>query len=76
MATIIKPSITQRLKILLSVLLTVLKLRFSLVRKYFWFLVMVESCPESLKIDSSNALVCSGEVPCFDGRLARSSFST
>ena len=76
MHTIIKLSITLKLKILLSVLLTVLKLRFSLVRKYFWFLVMVESCPDSLKIDSSNADVCSGDVPCFEGIEARSSFST
>jgi len=43
MQTIIKLSITLKLKILLSVLLTVLKFRFSLVRKYFWFLVIVES---------------------------------
>ena len=76
MATIMRDSITLRLKILLSVLLTVLKLRFSLVRKYFWLRVMVESWPESLKMDSSRAEVCSGDVPCFDGRLVRSSFST
>lgn len=75
-ATIIRLSIMLRLKILLSVLLTVLKLRFSLVRKYFWFRVIVESWPESLKMDSSNADVCSGEVPCFEGKLVRSSFST
>jgi hypothetical protein len=74
--TIIKLSMTLKLKILLSVLLTVLKFRFSLVRKYFWFLVIVESWPESLKIDSSNADVCSGDVPCFAGIEARSSFST
>jgi hypothetical protein len=76
MQTIIKLSMTLKLKILLSVLLTVLKFRFSLVRKYFWFLVIVESWPESLKIDSSNADVCSGDVPCFAGIEARSSFST
>ena len=76
MQTIIKLSITLKLKILLSVLLTVLKFRFSLVRKYFWFLVIVESWPEILKIDSSNAEVCSGDVPCFEGIEARSSFST
>ena len=76
MQTIIKLSITLKLKILLSVLLTVLKFRFSLVRKYFWFLAMVESCPESLKIDSSNAEVCSGDVPCLEGIDARCSFST
>ncbi len=76
MQTIIKLSITLKLKILLSVLLTVLKFRFSLVRKYFWFLVIVESRPEILKIDSSNAEVCSGDVPCFEGIEARCSFST
>lgn len=37
---------------------------------------MVESWPESLKIDSSNADVCSGVVPCFEGIEARGSFST
>lgn len=37
-----------KLAILFSVLRTVLKLRFSLVLKYFWFRVMVESCPETL----------------------------
>ena len=76
MATIIKLSIILRLKILCSVLLTVLKLRFSLVRKYFWFRVIVESWPESLKMDSSKADVCSGDVPCLEGKLVRSSFST
>lgn len=74
--TIIKLSITLKLKILLSVLLTVLKFRFSLVRKYFWFRVMVESWPESLKIDSSRAEVCSGDVPCLAGIAARCSCST
>ena len=76
MQTIIKLSITLKLNILLSVLLTVLKLRFSLVRKYFWLRVIVESWPESLKIDSSRAEVCSGEVPCFEGIAARCSCST
>jgi hypothetical protein len=76
MQTIIKLSITLKLKILLSVLLTVLKFRFSLVRKYFWFLVIVESRPEILKMDSSNAEVCSGDVPCLEGIEARCSFST
>lgn len=75
-AIIIKLSITLRLKILRSVLRTVLKLRFSRVRKYFWLRVMVESWPESLKMDSSRAEVCSGEVPCLEGKLVRSSFST
>ena len=76
MQTIIKLSITLKLKILLSVLLTVLKFLFSLVRKYFWFLVIVERSPEILKIDSSNAEVCSGDVPCLEGIEARCSFST
>ena len=59
-----------------SVLRTVLKFRFSLVRKYFWFLVMVDSWAESLKMDSSSTDVCSGDVPCLEGSCARSSFST
>lgn len=59
-----------------SVLLTVLKLRFSRVRKYFWFLEMTESWPESLKAASSRTEVCSGEEPCLEGRLTRASFST
>ena len=75
--TIIRLSMTLKLKILLSVLLTVLKLRFSRVRKYFWLRVMVESWPESLKIDSSRAEVCSGDVPSLKGSWAsRCSFST
>lgn len=37
---------------------------------------MVDSWPESLKIDSSRRDVCSGDVPCFAGITARSSFST
>jgi hypothetical protein len=76
MQIIIKLSITLKLKILLSVLLTVLKFLFSLVLKYFWLRVIVESCPESLNIDSSNADVCSGVVPCLEGIDARTSFST
>lgn len=74
--TIIKLSITLKLNILLSVLRTVLKLRFSRVRKYFWLRLMVDSCPESLKMDSSSADVCSGDVPCLAGSCARCSFST
>jgi hypothetical protein len=58
------------------VLRTVLKLRFSRVRKYFWFREMVESWPEILKTDSSRDVVCSGELPCLEGRLTRASFST
>jgi hypothetical protein len=77
MHTIIRLSMTLKLKILLSVLLTVLKFLFSRVRKYFWLRVMVESWPESLKIDSSSAEVCSGDVPCLEGIWAsRCSFST
>lgn len=48
METIIKDSITLKLKIRRSVLRTVLKLRFSRVRKYFWLRETVESCAESL----------------------------
>lgn len=59
-----------------SVLCTVAKLRFSRVRKYFWFLLMVESWPEILKMDSSRTEVCSGDVPCLEGSWARDSFST
>lgn len=66
----------EKLNILFSVLLTVLKFRFSRVRKYFWLRLMVESWPESLKMDSSRAEVCSGVVPCFCGREVRCSFST
>ena len=37
-----------KLTILPSVLRTVLKFRFSRVRKYFWFLVIVDSWPDTL----------------------------
>lgn len=40
---IIKPSITLKLKIRRSVLRTVLKFRFSRVRKYFWFREIVDN---------------------------------
>ena len=75
---IIRPdSIKLKLNILFSVLLTVLKLRFSRVRKYFWLREMVESWAESLRMDSSRTDVCSGDEPCLDGILARAaSFST
>lgn len=46
--TMHKFSTTENLKIRCSVDRTVLKLRFSRVRKYFWLRVMVESWPESL----------------------------
>src|SRR3569833_1421660 len=73
----IKPIwIRLKLMILFSVLRTVLMFRFSRVRKYFWLRVMVESWPEILKTDSSSTDVCSGELPCLDGRLTRASFST
>lgn len=76
MDTIIKPSMTLKLKIRRSVLRTVLKLRFSRVRKYFWLREMVDSWAESLKIDSSSAEACSGLAPCLEGSCARCSFST
>ena len=70
-------SAIEKLNILPSVLFTVLIFLFSLVRKYFWFRFMVESELETLYIDSSSAVVCSGEVPCLDGSAAaRDSFST
>ena len=58
--TIIIPSMMLKLNIRLSVLLTVEKFRFSLVRKYFWLRVMVLSWPDSFVIDSSRTEVCSG----------------
>jgi hypothetical protein len=51
-------------------------LRFSRVRKYFWLRLMVDSCEESLRIDSSSTEVCSGVEPCLAGSWARDSFST
>lgn len=59
-----------------SVLSTVAKLRFSRVRKYFWFREMVDVWPEILKMDSSTADVCSGDEPCLEGSCAFVSFST
>ena len=53
-----------------------LKFRFSRVRKYFWLRLMVESWPESLKMDSSRREVCSGEEPFLEGSWVRASFST
>lgn len=77
MTTINPPSIRLKLKMRLSVLLTVLKLRFSRVRKYFWLREIVDSWAEILRIDSSRTLVCSGEDPCLEGMAARgASFST
>ena len=77
MTSINPPSIRLKLKMRFSVLLTVLKLRFSRVRKYFWLREMVDSCAESLRIDSSRTVVCSGEEPCLEGMAARgASFST
>lgn len=46
--TIIKLSMTLKLKMRLSVLRTVLKLRFSRVRKYFWLRAIVDTCAEIL----------------------------
>lgn len=74
---IIKPIwIKLKLTILFSVLRTVLKLRFSRVRKYFWFRDMVDSLLETLETDSSSEEVVSGWLPCLEGRLTRASFST
>lgn len=77
MTTISPPSMSEKLRMRFSVLLTVLKLRFSRVRKYFWLREMVESCAESLRMLSSRTVVCSGEEPCLEGMAARgASFST
>ena len=77
MQTINPLSTTLKLNILLSVLLTVLKLRFSRVRKYFWLRLMVERSRETFMMDSSSAEVCSGEVPFLEGSMAEGdSFST
>jgi hypothetical protein len=38
--------------------------------------LMVESCEDSLMMDSSRTEVCSGVDPCFEGNCARDSFST
>jgi hypothetical protein len=76
MATINPLSIKLKLKILRSVLLTVLKFLFSLVRKYFCCLVMVETWPESLRMASSTVESCSVGAPAFWGSWERGSFST
>lgn len=76
METIIKPSITLKFQIRRSVLRTVLKFRFSRVRKYFWFREMVDNWAESLKMDSSIAEACSGLAPWREGSSARDSFSS
>ena len=70
MPTIIATSIILKLKILLSVLRTVLKFLFSRVLKYFCILDTVDSWELTLKIVSSSAEVCSGDVPPFTGRRA------
>jgi hypothetical protein len=74
--TIIRLSMMLKLKMRRSVLLTVLKFRFSRVRKYFWLRLMVDSCVDNLRMDSSRTEVCSGVEPCLVGSAARSSFST
>lgn len=76
MATISPVSMIFMLKILCSVLLTVLKFRFSRVRKYFCCLVRVDTWPESFRMVSSTPPICSGVAPAFWGRFARTSFST
>lgn len=70
-------SMSEKVNMRPSVLLTVLKLRFSRVRKYFWLREMVDNWAESLRMDSSRTEVCSGDEPCLDGMMARAaSFST
>ena len=76
MATINPPSIKLKLKILLSVLFTVLKFLFSRVRKYFCCRVRVEIWLDNFSTVSSTPLSCSVETPAFCGRLALYSFST
>lgn len=77
MPTIIPTSTKLKLKILLSVLLTVLKFLFSRVRKYFCMRLIVLSWLLTLKMVSSSAEVCSEVVPAFWGRRAeRDSSST
>jgi len=75
-ATINPLSIKLNLKILPSVLRTVLKFRFSRVRKYFCCLTSVDTWPDSLRIVSSTPESCSGDAPAFCGREERTSFST
>jgi hypothetical protein len=76
MATIIKLSMMEKLKILCSVLLTVEKFLFSRVLKYFCWRVIVLSWPLSLRTEFSRADVCSMLAPCLEGMLAaRGSFS-
>lgn len=70
MPTIIPTSIKLKLKILFSVLCTVLKFLFSLVRKYFCILLIVDNCDETLNIVSSNAECCDGSAPPFFGIAA------
>lgn len=75
--TIIKLSMRLKFQILLSVLLTVEKLRFSLVLKYFCCLDTLLSSPEIFMMLSSSTVVCSGVEPCLEGICAaRGSFST
>lgn len=76
MPTMSPLSIRLKLKILRSVLLTVLKFLFSRVRKYFCWRDSVDTWPEIRTMVSSTPLSCSGLAPDFCGRSARGSFST
>ena len=62
-ATIMITSIKLKLKIRFSVLRTVLKFRFSRVRKYFCCLVKMDTCPDNFNMVSSTPESCSGEAP-------------
>lgn len=64
-ATINPLSIKLKLKILFSVLRTVLTLRFSRVRKYFCCLVSVEIWLDSRTTVSSSVPICSVGTPAF-----------
>lgn len=77
MPTIMQTSTRLKRQILPSVLLTVLKFRFSRVRKYFCMRPTVLNWPAIRLTVSSSWLVCSGGEPCFCGMFAdRTSFST
>ena len=70
MPAIIRTSTSEKLKILDSVLLTVLKFLFSLVLKYFCILLIVLSWPLTLKIVSSSWAVWALSAPPLVGIVA------
>ena len=76
MATMTAPSMRLKLKILRSVLRTVLEFRFSRVRKYFCWRVSDETRPEINNSASSTSDNCSLLAPAFWGSAVRVSSST